>query len=130
MKIKRLFTRKGKRPYADMKFEKRTSEVKNVDGSKNSSMEVKVPSTWSQVATDIIAQKYFRKTGVPQLDEKGKVILDEGGNPVLGSETDSRQVFERLSGCWRSWGEKYNYFDTKEEAALAAENGIDFIELE
>lgn len=99
-----------------MKFEKRTSEVKNVDGSSNSSMEVTVPNTWSQVATDIIAQKYFRKTGVPQLDEKGKAIHDENGNPLLGSETDSRQVFDRLSGCWRSWGEKHNYFDNKEDA--------------
>tara|TARA_Y100000780_G_C13695797_1_gene421849 strand:+ start:13842 stop:17297 length:3456 start_codon:yes stop_codon:yes gene_type:complete len=99
-----------------MKFEKRTSEVKNVDGSSNSTMEVTVPNTWSQVATDIIAQKYFRKTGVPQLDEKGKVIQDDNGNPVLGSETDSRQVFDRLSSCWRTWGEKYNYFDSKEDA--------------
>lgn len=116
MKINRLFTRKGKNPYAGMEFEKRTSEVKNVDGSRNSTMEVTVPTSWSQVATDIIAQKYFRKTGVPQLDEKGKTILDDNGNPVLGSETDSRQVFDRLSGCWRSWGEKYNYFDSKEDA--------------
>jgi len=116
VKIKRLFTRKGKSPYAGMKFEKRTSEVKNIDGSSNSTMEVTVPSTWSQVATDIIAQKYFRKTGVPQLDEKGKTIQDENGNPILGSETDSRQVFDRLSSCWRTWGEKYNYFDSKEDA--------------
>lgn len=116
MKVKRLFTRKGKSPYAGMVFEKRTSEVKNVDGSRSSTMEVTVPKEWSQVATDIIAQKYFRKTGVPQLDEKGKQIQDENGNPVLGSETDSRQVFDRLSGCWRSWGEKHNYFDTKEDA--------------
>jgi ribonucleoside-diphosphate reductase alpha chain len=116
VKIKRLFTRKGKSPYAGMDFEKRTSEVRNIDGSKNSSMEVSVPKSWSQVATDIIAQKYFRKTGVPQTDEKGKVILDDAGNPVLGSETDARQVFDRLSGCWRTWGEKYNYFNTKEDA--------------
>jgi ribonucleoside-diphosphate reductase alpha chain len=116
VKIKRLFTRKGKGPYAGMKFEKRTSEVRNVDGSTNSNMEVTVPVEWSQVATDIIAQKYFRKTGVPQLDEKGKVILDDAGNPVLGSETDSRQVFDRLAGCWRTWGEKYKYFDSATDA--------------
>lgn len=116
MKINRLFTRKGKSSYAGMTFEKRTSEVRNVDGSSNSMMEVTVPNTWSQVATDIIAQKYFRKTGVPQVDEKGKAILDENNNPILGSETDSRQVFDRLSGCWRTWGENYNYFDSKEDA--------------
>lgn len=116
MKIERLFTRKNKGPYAGMKFEKRTSEVKNVDGSKNSTMEVLVPNFWSQVATDIIAQKYFRKTGVPQKDEKGEIILDENSKPLLGPETDARQVFDRLAGCWRSWGEQYNYFDTKEDA--------------
>jgi ribonucleoside-diphosphate reductase alpha chain len=116
VKIKRFFTRMGKSPYAGMDFEKRTSEVRNVDGSKKSMMEVTVPASWSQVATDIIAQKYFRRTGVPQKDEKGKLILDEHGNPLLGSETDARQVFDRLSGCWRIWGENYNYFDSKEDA--------------
>ncbi len=116
MKIKRRFTKKGKSPYQGMEFEKRTSEVRNVDGSKNQSMEVTVPSSWSQVATDIIAQKYFRKAGVPQVDEKGKPLSDEKGNPILGSETDARQVFNRLAGCWTTWGFKYNYFDTKADA--------------
>ncbi len=73
-------------------------------------MEVTVPNDWSQVATDIIAQKYFRKTGVPQTNEKGELLLDENGNSILGSETDSRQVFQRLAGCWRTWGENYNRF--------------------
>lgn len=116
MKINRLFTRKEKGPYAGMEFEKRTSEVRNVDGSSKFNMEVTVPASWSQVATDIIAQKYFRKTGVPQRDEKGKTILDDNGNPILGGETDARQVFDRLAGCWRTWGEKYKYFDSKEDA--------------
>ena len=70
MKFNRVFTRKGKGPYHSMEFEKRQSEIKNTDGSGNSTMEVVVPKDWSQVATDIIAQKYFRKTGVPQTDEK------------------------------------------------------------
>src|SRR5690606_11695899 len=99
-----------------MNFVKRTSEVKNVDGSKRSAMQVTVPESWSQVATDIIAQKYFRKTGVPQVDEKGKILHDDQGNTILGSETDARQVFDRLAGCWRTWGENYNYFDSKEDA--------------
>ena len=116
MKIKRLFTQKSKSPYSGMKFEKRISEVRNVDGSSSKQMDVTVPSTWSQVATDIIAQKYFRKAGVPQKDAKGKLLLDDDGNKILGSETDSREVFERLSGCWRTWGEKYNYFESKEDA--------------
>lgn len=116
MKVKRIFTRKGQSAYAGMQFEKRMSEVRNLDGSSNSALEVTVPNTWSQVATDIIAQKYFRKTGVPQLDEAGQVIKDEKGNPMLGSETDARQVFDRLAGCWRSWGEEYKYFDSKSDA--------------
>jgi ribonucleoside-diphosphate reductase alpha chain len=89
-----------------MKFEKRVSDIKSVDGSTKSAMEVTVPNTWSQVATDIIAQKYFRKTGVPQIDNK----------ETLGSETDARQVFDRMAGCWRKWGEEHNYFDAKTDA--------------
>lgn len=116
MKIKRVFTKKNQSPYSSLKFEKRISEIRSTDGSKTSAMEVNVPDTWSQVATDIIAQKYFRKAGIPQLDEKGRALLDEQGNPLLGSETDSRQVFDRLAGCWSFWGEKYHYFDTKEDA--------------
>jgi len=116
VKFNRIFTKKGKGAFSGMTFEKRTSEVRNIDGSSNSSMEVVVPNTWSQVATDIIAQKYFRKTGVPQTNEKGELILDENGNKILGSETDSRQVFSRLAGCWRTWGENHKYFDKKEDA--------------
>ena len=84
MKIKRVFTQKGKSAYHGIEFEKRVSEIKNTDGSGSNSMEVTVPKSWSQVATDIIAQKYFRKTGVPQKDEKGKVILDANKKPILG----------------------------------------------
>ncbi|PIP94312.1 MAG: ribonucleoside-diphosphate reductase, adenosylcobalamin-dependent [Bdellovibrio sp. CG12_big_fil_rev_8_21_14_0_65_39_13] len=116
MKFKRSFTQEGQSPYAAMKFEKRTSEVRHVGGKKTKGMEVSVPDFWSQVATDIIAQKYFRKTGVPLKDEKGKTILDENGKAILGGETDARQVFHRLAGCWRFWGEKHNYFDTKKDA--------------
>ncbi|MFT6604759.1 MAG: ribonucleoside-diphosphate reductase alpha chain, partial [Bacteriovoracaceae bacterium] len=87
MKIKRFFTQKGSSPYKGIKFVKRMSEVRHVDGSGTNSMEVTVPDSWSQVATDIIAQKYFRKTGVPVTDEKGKALLDENDNPILGSET-------------------------------------------
>lgn len=116
MKFDRLFTQEKKSAYDTLNFVKRTSEVKNLDGSSSQSMEVSVPDSWSQVATDIIAQKYFRKTGVPQLDDNNKVLLDDNGNPLLGSETDSRQVFDRLAGCWRTWGEKYNYFDNKKSA--------------
>lgn len=116
MKIKRVFTKKGKGPYADQTYVKKISEVRNVDGSKKMAMEVTVPEAWSQVAADILAQKYFRKQGVPQLDTAGKVLHDENGQPLLGSETDARQVFNRLADCWTSWGTRYNYFNTKEDA--------------
>lgn len=116
MKVKRLFTKSEKGPYADQSFVKKISEVRNIDGSKKMTMEVLVPDTWSQVATDIIAQKYFRKSGVPQLNEIGQVILDENQGPLLGGETDARQVFNRLADCWSSWGQRYHYFSSKEDA--------------
>lgn len=117
MKIKRLFTKKGASPYAGIKFGSRVSEVKNPDGSIVFHMDnVKVPESWSQVATDVIAQKYFRKAGVPLKDEAGKPVLTEDGQPKTGSENDSRQVFHRLAGCWRHWGERYGYFDTEGDA--------------
>jgi len=116
MKITRLFTKKGKGPYSDQVYVKKISEIRNVDGSSKMAMEVTVPETWSQVAADIIAQKYFRKQGVPQLDENGKVLLDDNGKPILGGETDARQVFNRLAECWTSWGSRFNYFDSKADA--------------
>lgn len=116
MKFKRIFTRKGKGPYSGIKFEKRVSEIRHLDGSGTNTVEVVVPQDWSQVATDIIAQKYFRKTGVPQLNERGEIIRDDKNNPILGGETDARQVFGRMAQCWRDWGEKYKYFDSGEDA--------------
>jgi len=107
MKIGRLFTTEGKDPYTGIPFEPRTSEIKNPDGSRVFLMDnVMVPAHWSQVATDILAQKYFRKAGLKP--EEGKDSKDH--------ETDSRQVFHRLAGCWRHWGEKYGYFDTPADA--------------
>ena len=117
MKIARRFTKRGQSPYASLKFSKRVSEIRNPNGSVVFRMEdIQVPEAWSQVATDILAQKYFRKAGVPQVDADGNPRLDEAGNPVLGAETDARQVFHRLAGCWRYWGESHGYFDSKEDA--------------
>ena len=105
MKISRYYTSEGQDAYTGIEFTPRTSEIRNTDGSTVFKMEnVMVPSGWSQVATDILAQKYFRKAGVPQK------------NGTTGAETDSRQVFHRLAGCWRHWGEKYGYFDSPEDA--------------
>jgi ribonucleoside-diphosphate reductase alpha chain len=133
MQIKRLFTEAGKDPLSSIEFVKRTSEIKNPDGSVVFKMDdVFVPAAWSQVATDIIAQKYFRKAGVPKLLKK----VREKGVPSwlqpsradsekleqlpekdrYSSETDSRQVFHRLAGCWTYWGWQANYFNTEEDA--------------
>lgn len=116
MKIPRCFTKESGSPFSNMEFETRTSVVKNVDGSSSQATTITVPKGWSQVATDIIAQKYCRKTGVPQMDDKGHVVKDKNGKIKRGRETDARQVFTRLAGCWTSWGEKYGYFDSKTDA--------------
>ncbi len=120
MKINRYFTNKGSDPYSGIPFEARKSEIRNPDGSTVFLMEnVMVPSHWSQVATDILAQKYFRKAGLTPgvingLDESDpnlKYVV-----PTAEHETDSRQVFHRLAGCWRFWGESHGYFDSSEDA--------------
>lgn len=106
LKIQRRFTAEGTDPLLSVKYERRTSKITNPDGSKVFEMkDVEVPAEWSQVATDVLAQKYFRKKGVT--DEKG------GRND---SEWSAAQVVTRMAGTWRYWGEKYGYFATKEDA--------------
>ena len=132
MKINRLFTISGHDPLESIEFTKRVSEIKNPDGSIVFRMEdVTVPKEWSQVATDVLAQKYFRKAGVPKLltkvEEEGvpKWLQPSQADPKLSelsekdrlsSETDSRQVFHRLAGTWTYWGWKAGYFDSEEDA--------------
>ncbi len=111
MKVKRVFTEEGKSPYQGLVFEKRVSEIRNVDGSSKMAMEIEVPNGWSQVASDILVQKYARKKGVPQYSEDGKIIKGK-----LGAEKKSTQVFDRLAKCWAKWGAEYNYFDTKKDS--------------
>ena len=117
MKISRRFTRKGISPYDSVSYEKRSSILKNADGSTVAEIkDVEVPSSFSQVATDIMAQKYLRRAGVPQRDAHGHVQRDAEGNPVLGPERSVREVVHRLAGCWRHWGEQYSYFTSKDDA--------------
>ncbi len=117
MKISRRFTQEGQSPYAGIEFDQRVSEIKNPDGSTVFRQEnIMVPAGWSPVASDILAQKYFRKSGVPQLDPDGKPLQDKEGRPVLAGERDARQVFHRLAGCWSYWGEQYGYFDSPADA--------------
>src|SRR5205807_3226855 len=113
MKITRRFTHAGQDPFASVSYERRTSRISNPDGSVVFEMnDAEIPAQWSQLATDIMVSKYFRKAGVPQTDEAGQVIRDASGNVVTGPEKSAKQVINRLAGCWRYWGEKYGYFDT------------------
>ena len=113
MRITRRFTAEGRSPYAGIEFAQRNSEIRNPDGTSVFRQDgIAVPAEWSSVAVDILAQKYFRKSGVPQVGPDGKPLLDKDGQPVLGGERDARQVFHRLAGCWTHWGERYGYFDT------------------
>ena len=133
MHIERRYTQANAGAYAGIDFRSATSEIRNPDGSVVFKLEnMQVPSTWSQVAADILAQKYFRKAGVARIlkkveendvpswlwrsvpDEKAMKSLPEGER--YGSETDSRQVFSRLAGTWTYWGWKGKYFNTEEDA--------------
>ena len=128
MKISRQFTSPEKSPYDEIEFKEVTSEILNPDGSVVFKLEnIQVPSKWSQVASDIIAQKYFRKAGVPNKtisrDERNiptwlmaKDPDTEASDLSFGSETSSTQVFDRLAGTWTYWGWKGDYFTTEEDA--------------
>ena len=116
LKVERKYTTPGN-PYNNIIWEKRSSKITNPDGSVVFEMnDVEIPSTWSQVATDIMVSKYFRKAGVPQVDAEGLEVKNEHGERVLGPETSSRQVFDRLAETWRHWGEKTGYFASSNDA--------------
>ncbi len=117
MRIQRLFTMAGQDPLEQLQYERRSSVIKNPDGTIVKEIkDVEVPVTWSQVATDILAQKYFRKAGVPQVDGQGKPIIGADGKQMIGPERSAKQVVRRLAGTWRWWGEKHGYFATPEDA--------------
>jgi ribonucleoside-diphosphate reductase alpha chain len=135
MRIERRFTKAGQSPYQEIEFRKAVSEIKNPDGSIVFRLEnIDVPAQFSQVAADILAQKYFRKAGVPSKLKKveendvpsflWRSVPDEAAlkgmakEEQTSSEIDARQVFDRLAGTWTYWGWKGGYF-TSEEDALA-----------
>ncbi|MDR2731443.1 MAG: vitamin B12-dependent ribonucleotide reductase [Treponema sp.] len=127
MKVKRLFTDQASGPYHDIIWECRKSEIRGNNGKTIFSEDtVIVPAFWSQIAADIIAQKYFRKAGVPKekiyewkkwgLGSKGENPEDPGISlPEDGAEHDARQVFHRLSFTWLDWGRKNRYFDSEDD---------------
>ena len=117
MKITRRFTKSGQNVYQSVEWERRSSRISNADGSVVFEMnDVEIPAQWSQLATDIMVSKYFRRAGVPQRTTDGTPRLDAAGNPVTGPETSVRQIVHRLAGCWKHWGETHNYFNTPEDA--------------
>lgn len=103
----RHFTKEGVSPYDQFTYELRSSVIRNPGGDIVFEMNnVEVPAGWSQIATDILAQKYLRKAGVPQPDG------------TSGRETSIKQVVHRMANCWRAWGEKYGYFASEQDARV------------
>ncbi len=133
MRIERRFTEAGKSPYDGIEFRTTTSEIKNPDGSiVFQARNIEVPAEWSQVACDVLAQKYFRKAGVPvrlksvreadlpdwlcrhvpDEDALGKLDKDQR----TSGETKATQVFDRMAGTWTYWGWRGGYFDAETDA--------------
>ncbi|MGO4716135.1 vitamin B12-dependent ribonucleotide reductase [Bradyrhizobium sp. 2TAF24] len=133
MRIERRYTTDGQSPYADIQFRLTTSEIRNPDGSIVFRLDnVEVPDAWSQVASDVLAQKYFRKAGVASRLKKveeetvpswlWRSVPDTDALAALpeaerfGSERSAKQVFDRLAGCWTYWGWKGGYFTSEDDA--------------
>jgi len=133
MQITRNFTKSGVSPYAEVPFKSAQSEIRNSNGSAVfQAANISVPAQFSQVATDVLAQKYFRKAGVPAalkpVPEDGvpewlwrsevdkRKLAKKPESERYGAETDARQVFHRLAGTWTYWGWKGGYFHTEEDA--------------
>src|SRR4051794_26425296 len=133
MRIERRHTKAGQSPYAGIEFRLTTSEIRNPDGSVVFRAEnVEVPAHFSQVASDVLAQKYFRKAGVParlkKVEEETvpswlwRSVPDEAALKELPekerstAERTASQVFDRLAGTWTYWGWKGGYFDSEEDA--------------
>jgi ribonucleoside-diphosphate reductase alpha chain len=134
MKFSRTYSTSGD-PYAGVAFEPRTSRIVNPDGSVIfEARDVMVPAAWSQVAVDVLAQKYCRKAGVPKHTTRvvedgvpdwlqrsiadGAALDDISRDEQFGAERDARQVFGRMAGCWTYWGWKYGYFDSEDDARV------------
>jgi len=107
LQFPRRFTREDVNVFDLFEYDYRTSVIRNPSGEVVFEMtNVEVPKQWSQIATDILAQKYFRKAGVPQPDGS------------LGRETSAKQVAHRMANCWRVWGERYGYFASEKDAQI------------
>ena len=133
MRIKRRFTKSDRSPYDGITFRRTDSEIRNPDGSVVFQLEnIEVPKGWSQVACDVLAQKYFRKAGVAKrlrrVKEKGvptwlqrrapdeKALAQFPESERFGSETRATQLFDRMAGAWTYWGWKGGFFDSEDDA--------------
>ncbi len=118
MKITRRFTSQGQDVFAGVEWDQRTSRISDTDGKVVFEMrDAEVPKSWSQLATDIMVSKYFRKAGVPLIEPDGSPMVDpRDGSPMTGPERSARQVIHRLAGCWRDWGQKHGYFEGEGDA--------------
>ena len=133
MRIERRFTSEGQSAYTGIEFRKTVSEIRNPNGSTVFRQEgIEVPASWSQVACDVLAQKYFRKAGVPSHRTKvpeadvpewlWRSVPDEDAlkempeSARFGGENSAKQVFDRLAGTWTYWAWKGGYFDAERDA--------------
>jgi ribonucleoside-diphosphate reductase alpha chain len=133
MRIERRFTKADQSPYAAIKFQETTSEIRNPDGSVVFKLDaIEVPADWSQVASDVLAQKYFRKAGVPahlrpvveadvpewlfRQEADREALIKLPANERTVGEKSAKQVFDRLAGTWTYWGWKGGYFDSEADA--------------
>ena len=113
MRFTRHFTKDNSSPYDEIEFRQTTSEIRNPDGSLVFQAEdIEVPSNWSQVACDVLAQKYFRKAGVPTKLKKVKeddvpewlwrgvpdeeAMANSAEDEKFAGESSAKQVFDRL----------------------------------
>src|SRR5256714_5868370 len=113
LQFQRRYTRDDVNVFDQFEYDYRTSVIRNPSGEVVFEMNnVEVPKQWSQIATDILAQKYFRKAGVPQPDGS------------LGRETSAKQVAHRMANCWKVWGERYNYFASSADAQIFYEESV------
>ncbi|MEO0697207.1 MAG: vitamin B12-dependent ribonucleotide reductase [Pseudomonadota bacterium] len=134
MRFDRLFTKELTDPYAGIDFITRDSTVRSISGETLHAVAgIEAPDHWSQTAVDILAQKYFRKSGVPAVTKK----VEEDGVPAFlqrsvpdvaalaklppdqrfGAERQARAVFDRLAGTWGYWGWTSGLFDDENDAA-------------
>ncbi|TXH35615.1 MAG: vitamin B12-dependent ribonucleotide reductase [Rhodospirillaceae bacterium] len=133
MRIERRFTKSDQSPYAGIDFRKTVSEIRNPDGSIVFQLkDIDVPADWSQVASDVLAQKYFRKAGIPaklrpvveaevpewlwRKEADLEALMQLPAEQRYTSEMSATQVFDRLAGTWTYWGWKGGYFDSEADA--------------